>query len=145
MAEKHQLVRTANFAAVEIDGKRVGLAQDVRGQIGYGLNPLYHIGDIDPQENVPTRATYRVTLRRAVLLVDDGLLQNIIPKNGKEALEGLVFDLVIYDLRADRTQGEPLRAFLHCSYDSGGFNVSANQIIFRDATFMALTVDGEGL
>ena len=141
----HQLARTANFAVIEIDGLKVGFAQDVRGQMAFGMTPLHQIGDIDPAENVPTRAQYRISCRRAVLLRDDGYLSRVIPKNGREALQGYVFDIVIYDLRADRTQGEPLKAFYHCSYDSGGFTLAANQIVFRDAQFLALTADGEGL
>lgn len=137
-------VRTGNYALVFIDGKGpVGLCQSVRGQVGFTVQPQYEIGSINPVENVPTRAVYTVTVRKAVILSNDPYLA-VIPVNGEQALEGLVFDIEIYD---KRTTGPAalLRKFEACTYDSGTVSVDANQVTFKDATFRALNVSGGGL
>lgn len=135
--------RTGNFALVYLDGNVVGLCQSVRGQVGFTVQPVYEIGNIDPVENVPTRGVYSCTVRKVTLLRNDPLVA-LIPINGEDALKALVFDIEVYDKREDGP-ASLLKKWIACTYDSGTISVDANQITIKDASFRALGVAGAGL
>lgn len=168
--------RTGNHIEIRMDNKVVGLIQNLRGSDDYGLEPVSGIGDIHCKEYVPTMARHQVScglvaMRRASLTgqasIDFGD-NDFIPANGGEALNGLVFDIIIYDKNgggagdvdgegsaAAQTNssvapsalgsvgvGTVIKHYHDCSYASGDFSIDAHRVIIRNAQFMALTTSG---
>ena len=172
--------RTGNHIVIEMDGRAVGLIQNLRGSDDYGLEPVSGIGSIQVQEYVPTVARHQVScglvaLRRHELgaldfipTSGDGRTGNEdIENDGNEtgALDGMIFDIVVYDRndaataaqtdnaettvnesapasRAHNSAAVPLKKYIGCSYASGDFSIDAHRIVIRNATFMALDVSG---
>ncbi|PJA24954.1 MAG: hypothetical protein COX57_05700 [Alphaproteobacteria bacterium CG_4_10_14_0_2_um_filter_63_37] len=140
MAKINQKVRTGNQVIVLIDGVAVGMAQSARLSSSYGLEAASGIGNIDPQEHVPTQGRYEVSMSRMTLVVDK-MPSGVVPENGDAALTGYVFDLEVQD----KATGEVLRKYLGCSYDSGDIDVQKHRITVSNARFLALSVSGVGL
>lgn len=130
-------VRSANRLAIVFDGKQVGALQSVRCSDDYGLEGVYGIGDIDPVEHVPTAARYTLSVSNVVFKKHQMRSAGLVPKNGQEALKGLVFDIEQYD----KETGALLQVYRGCSYASGDMDVSRNAIVMANATFLALTKD----
>lgn len=59
-------------------------------------------------------------------------------ENGDDALKGNVFDIVTMD-----KNGETLRKYIGCSYDSGDLEISAHKILSSSCQFKALDVSGK--
>lgn len=140
MATSNVQTFTGNRAVVELDGKRVGLAQSVRTNDSYGLESASGIGDIHTVEWVPTRANHTVSVGTMTLLKANLMSLGLVPENGDDALKGMVFDIVIYS----RDTGQALRAYRKLSFDSGDMDVSAHRIVTRNAQFKAIDVTGTG-
>lgn len=141
MSKVNLKVRSANRVAVVLDGKQVGAMQSVRMSDDYGLEGVYGIGDIDPVEHVPSAARYSLSVSNVVLRKESLRSLGLVPENGAGALQGVVFDIEVYD----KDTGELLRKYGGCSYASGDVDVSKNAIIMSSAQFMALTVTGTGV
>jgi hypothetical protein len=133
--------QTGNRVKVLFGGVVVGLAQSVRFNDSYALESASGIGDIHVIEHVPTRANHTVTVSAMTLFTGNMRDQGVVPLNGEVALQGLVFDIVVYS----RDTGLPLRAATSCSYDSGSVSVEAHRILMQDASFQALNVTGAGV
>lgn len=137
MKQNHK-VRSGNRTVVVFDGKQIGMVRSVRANDDYGLEPASGIGDIHVQEYVPTMARHSLSVQAMVLIKGAMLEAGIVPENGDGALQGLVFDLEVYD----KDTGALLRKYVGCSYASGDLDVSAHQIVMQSGTFNALDVVG---
>ncbi len=138
MAREHTVVRTANFIKILLDGQSVGIVQNMRGSDDYGLEPVHGVGNINAFEHVPTVARHNVSVGLVVLRRDLLVQKGFIPKNGKDALRGLIFDMEAYDER----DGQMIKGYIGCSYASGDVSIDANRVIMRNTTFMALDTIG---
>lgn len=134
-------VRSGNRVVVMMDGVAVGLAQSVRASDDYGLEEASGIGDIHVQENVPTKATHRVSVTKMVLNQEDLRARGVFPENGDQALKGLVFDMV----SMDKDTGEVLVTYVGCSFNSGDVDTTKHSIIMSSGQFNALDRRGTGI
>lgn len=130
---------TGNHIRCVMDGKVIGLMQDLTFSDNYGNEAVSGIGNIDAVEHPPTQSSHdlrcsTVVLRRALLGANAGF-----PRNGAEALKGLVFDVEVYDKR----DGILLRKYISCTYVSGEASITKHRVISRNASFKALTADGD--
>lgn len=120
------------------DGKQVGLVRSVRLNDDYAPEPASGIGDIHVQEYVPTMARHTISVSAMVLIKGAMLEAGIAAENGDAMLEGLVFDLEVYD----KDNGALLRKYVGVSYASGDLEINAHQIVVQSGTFYALDVVG---
>jgi len=141
VAARNIQTRTGNRIVVSFDGKQVGLVQSVRMNDDYSPEPASGIGDIHVIENVPTMARHNLNVSNMVLYRKNLLDQNIAVENGDGALQGLVFDIEVFD----KDDGSLLRKYSGCSYASGDLEVSKHTIVMQSATFLALDVSGIGV
>lgn len=130
--------RSGNRVAVVFDGKQLGLVRSVRGNDDYSPEPASGIGDIHVQEYVPTVARHSLSVQQMVLIKGAMMEAGIAPENGEAVLQGLVFDLEVYD----KDTGLLLRKYIGVSYASGDIDISAHQIIVQSGQFNALDVVG---
>ncbi len=128
-------VQSGNNIALLFDGIQIGLMQSARVSDDYGLEGAYGIGDIDPVEHVPTAARYAVSCSNLILRKGAMRKAGLIPENGRAALQGLVFDIEIYD----KTDGALIDKHVGCSYSSGDMDFQKNAIVMASAQFMALS------
>lgn len=138
MAQQNLKVRSGNRVVVLFDGKAIGLVQSVRMNDDYGPEPASGIGDIHPQEYVPTMARHSLSVSSMVLRKGAMLEAGIAMENGDAVLQGLVFDIATYD----KDTGAELRKYIGCSYASGDIEVSKHAILMQSAQFNALDVKG---
>ena len=141
MATRNVQVQSGNRIVVELDGKPVGLIQSLRASEDYGLEPAYGIGDIDPVENVPTRASYTLSITAMVLILSNLRALGIATENGDGALTGRVYDIVFYS----KDTLQILRKYMSCSWASGDISVDANRITMQQGQMRGLGVTGLGL
>lgn len=130
--------QSGNRVAVVFDGKQIGAMQSARMTDDYGLEPVYGIGDINPIENVPTAARYSLSCQNVVLRKGAMRAAGLIPENGNEVLQGLVFDVEVYD----KDDGSLIRKHVGCSYTSGDIDFQRNAIIMASAQFVCLNASG---
>lgn len=137
----NQKARTGNRVLIYMDEQLVGVAQSVRPNDDYGLDPLSGIGDIHVLEHVPTMARHSISVQQMTL--DTGTLRQmgVAVENGDAALLGQVFDIQV----SDKASGAVLRKYISCSYASGSVEVQKHQMISAQAEFMALDVTGDAL
>lgn len=133
----NQNVLSANRTTVLIDGKRVGYAQNVDMSDDYGLDAASGIGDIHVFEHVPTVARHSISVGTIMMRKSSLLAMGIVPENGEAALKGLVFDFETYD-----ADGNRLRGYMGCSYNSGSISVQKHAIVASNCQLMALNVVG---
>lgn len=141
MATQNLKTRSGNRARVYFDGQLIGLIQTVRMSDDYAPDPASGIGDIHVQEWVPTMA--RHSLNVSAMVLSRGSLSQagaIIPENGDDVLQGLVFDIETID----RLTNDVLRKYTGCSYASGDIEVSKHTIVMQSAQFNALDAAGTG-
>jgi hypothetical protein len=141
MATQNRTIRSGNLVYIYLDGIKVGAAQDATIEFDIAPEPVYGIGDIDPIEHVPTRATYRVSVTQAVLEYNSLLAMGVIPENGDVALIGKVFDFV----KVDRLTNKVIRKYVGCSYASGQIATRANGNLTCSGQFVALGAQGTNL
>ena len=67
MAREHRLALTGNVVLVELDGKPVGICQSLTVTDNYALEPISGIGNINPLEHVPTRASHSLRMSQVML------------------------------------------------------------------------------
>ncbi len=138
MATVNHVVRSGNQVAVLFDGKQIGLMQDVSTQDDYSPEPASGIGDIHVAEYVPTMARHVLNVTGLLLRRAAMLEAGIALENGDDALNGLVFDIVV----AGKDDGVPLRVYRKCSYASGSMTVRKHAIVMQSGTFNACDVTG---
>lgn len=131
-------VRSGNRIVVVFDGKQLGMVRSVRGNDDYSPEPASGIGDIHVQEYVPTMARHSLSVQQMVLIKGAMLEAGIAAENGDVMLQGLVFDLEVFD----KTTGNLLRKYVGVSYASGDIDINAHQIVVQSGQFMALDVVG---
>ena len=138
MAQQNLKTRSGNRIIVTFDGKQIGLVQSVRMADDYSPEPASGIGDIHVTEYVPTMA--RHTLNVSAMMLNRGAMfeAGIAMENGDAVLQGLVFDIEVYD----KDTGAQLRKYVGCSYASGDMDVSKHAILMQSAMFNALDVTG---
>lgn len=141
MAQSNLKTQSGNRVIVSFDGKRVGLVQSVRMNDDYSPEPASGIGDIHAQEYVPTMARHTLSVSNMALKFSQLREAGIHAENGDGVLEGIVFDIVVYD----KDDGRELRKYVGCSFASGDVEVSKHAIIMQSAQFNALDVLGSGL
>lgn len=130
--------RSGNRIVVMFDGKQLGLVQSVRANDDYSPEPASGIGDIHVQEYVPSMARHTLSVSQMVLIKGAMLEAGIAIENGDAALQGLVFDLEMYD----KDSGQLLRKYVGVSYASGDLDISAHRIVVASGQFNALDVVG---
>lgn len=128
--------RSGNRIVVVFDGQQMGLVRSVRANDDYSPEPASGIGDIHVQEYVPTMARHTLTVQQMVLMRGSMSKAGISAENGDAMLDGLVFDLEIYD----KDNGTLLRKYVGVSYASGDVEISAHQIVVTSGQFNALDV-----
>lgn len=138
MARQNVKTRSGNRIVVVSDGKQIGLVRSVRMSDDYSPEPASGIGDIHVQEYVPTMARHTISVSAMVLIRGAMFEAGIATENGDGALEGLVFDLEVYD----KDEGTLLRKYVGVSYASGDIDVNAHQIVVQSGMFFALDVIG---
>ncbi|MFA5408608.1 MAG: hypothetical protein WC343_07525 [Bacilli bacterium] len=131
-------VRSANLARVLIDGDEVGLMQNVNMSDDYAPNPASGIGDIHAIEYVPSMARHSISCSKMALRTAGLYAKGIIPKNGEDALKGLVIDIEVLD----KATGTVIRKYIDCTYASGSTEVTKHAIISYQSQWMGLDVDG---
>lgn len=130
--------RSGNRIVVVFDGKQLGLVRSVRANDDYSPEPASGIGDIHVQEYVPTMARHTLSVQNMVLIKGAMLSAGIAAENGDAMLQGLVFDLEVYD----KDNGALIRKYTGVSYASGDIDVNAHQIVVQSGQFNALDVTG---
>lgn len=133
--------RSGNRIIVVFDGKQLGLVRSVRGNDDYSPEPASGIGDIHPQEYVPTMARHTISVQQMVLQRGAMMAAGIAAENGDAALRGAVFNLEVYD----KDTGALLRTYVDCSYASGDIEINAHQILVQSGQFNALDVRGAAM
>ena len=133
--------RSGNRIVVVFDGKQIGLVRSVRANDDYAPEPASGIGDIHVQEYVPTMARHSLTVQSMVLIKGAMLEAGIAAENGDAMLQGLVFDLEVYD----KDNGNLLRKYTGVSYASGDIEMQAHQILVQSGQFNALDVSGKAV
>lgn len=133
--------RSGNRVVVVFDGKQLGLVRSVRSNDDYSPEPASGIGDIHVQEYVPTMARHSLSVQQMVLIKGAMLEAGIAAENGDAMLQGLVFDLEVYD----KDNGALLRKYTGVSYASGDIDINAHQIIVASGQFNALDVSGKAV
>lgn len=131
--------RSGNRVVVVFDGIQLGLVRSVRANDDYAPEPASGIGDIHVVEYVPTMARHTLTVQQMVLIKGAMLEAGIAAENGDAMLQGLVFDLEVYD----KDNGKLLRKYVGVSYASGDIEINAHQIIVTSGQFNALDVTGK--
>jgi hypothetical protein len=143
MATEHRIAQSANRIEIQLDGKKVGLMQNLRASDDYGLEPASGIGDIHVQEYVPTLARHQLSASTMVLFKLNLANAGIATENGDEALRGLVFDIVVFG--KDPNNSGELRKYKDCSFASGDIEITKHQIVAHNAMFYALDAKGKGI
>lgn len=139
MPQTNLLTRSGNKIIATFDNKQIGLLQEIRFQETLDPQEASGIGNIHVREWVPTLQRLSITARWMVLNKQSMYNAGVgIPENGDDALNGLVFDIQILDAAT----GELLRKFIGCSYASGDVEVQKHQIVFSNASFLALDSSG---
>ncbi len=133
--------RSGNRIVVVLDGKKVGLIQNVRPNDDYAPDSASGIGDIHVQEWVPTMARHTIQVSTMVLNKGSLMQAGIVMENGDAVLQGLVFDFEVYS----KDDGSMLRKYIGCSYASGDMDFSKHAIVMQSAQFNALDVTGVGV
>ena len=134
-------VRSGNRVLVKLDGKMVGLIKGLNCTDNYGPQEASGIGDIHVQEYVPTLADHSLQAESIVLISQNLRDAGIALENGDHALQGMVFDVAIFDKDA----GVLLRKYTGVSVASCDTRVQAHQIIGLNVSMKALNVVGTGL
>src|SRR5690242_18991479 len=114
MAQVNSKVQSGNRVFVYLDGKKVGLAQNVRLNDDYAPEPASGIGDIHAQEYVPTMARHSLSVSQMVLKKQTLRQLGVAPENGDDALQGYVFDFVV----VSKDDGSVLRKYVGCTFAS---------------------------
>lgn len=135
---QNQKVRSGNDIVVLLDGKNVGLLQNVSMNDDYSPEAASGIGDIHAVEYVPTMARHSLSVSAMTLKKGAMLEAGVVMENGDAMLQGLVFDFEVYD----KSTGQQLRKYVGCSYASGSIDVSKHAITMQSAQFYALDVVG---
>lgn len=130
--------RSGNRIVVVFDGKQLGLVRSVRANDDYSPEPASGIGDIHVQEYVPTMARHTLSVQNMVLIKGAMHAAGIAAENGDAMLQGLVFDLEVFD----KDNGQLIRKYTGVSYASGDIDVNAHQIVVQSGQFNALDVTG---
>lgn len=138
MAVQNLKVRSGNRIRAVMDGKVVGMIQDVRMNDDYSPEPASGVGDIHVQEYVPTMARHSLQVSHMVMFQASLRQLGLSLENGDDALRGMVFDIEV----ADKDSGEVLRKYSGCSYASGDVDVRKHAIVVASGTFNALDVVG---
>lgn len=138
MAQVNQVVRSGNRIIAKFDNKEIGLLQDIRFTEDYQPTEASGIGNIHVQEWVPTMARYQISSRFMLLNKQSMYNAGIVPKDGDDVLQGLVFDIEVLD----KTTGKTLRKYIGCSYANGDVEVTKHQIVVTLANFNCLTAVG---
>lgn len=152
---------SGNRITVEFDGQVIGLVQSVRLSDSYGLEDASGIGDIHVIEHVPSKAVHTVAVTNMTLFAGNMRDTGIAYENGDQALQGLIFDIVIYGDTApgspdnvgaggtpdalQGTTGAAIRTIVGCSFDSGDVDITAHRIVVQSGQFKAIDVVGTGL
>lgn len=138
MATQNLKTRTGNRIVPVFDGKVIGLIQSVRMNDDYSPEPASGIGDIHVQEYVPTLARHSLTVSAMVLNRGALLAAGIAAENGDGMLQGLVFDIEVFD----KDNGALIRKYTGCSYASGDLEFQKHAIVMQSAQLNALDVSG---
>lgn len=141
MATTNLKARSGNRIVVTFDGQQIGLVQSVRASDDYSPEPASGIGDIHVAEYVPAMARHTLSVSTMILFTGAMREAGISTVNGDDALEGRVFDIVVYS----KDDGAELRKYVGCSYASGDIEVNKHAIIMANAQFNALDVTGLGV
>lgn len=136
-------VYTGNVVEVSFDGVVVGMLQSLRASEDLGLQEVSGVGSALAQEYVPSLVRYTLTasfLQMRTQSVENISGKRIASRTGGNALDGLVFDIIVR-----KKDGTMLKRFINAAYGSGDVEVTKHAIVGRNVTFMALDSDGDFL
>lgn len=140
MARQNIKVRSGNRVLVKFDGQTIGLVKNLRASDDYSPDPASGIGDIHAKEYVPTFARHNLSASAIVMKTSDLRSAGILLENGDDALEGMVWDLEVYD----KDTGALLRKYIDVSMSSCDLEITAHQIVMHNAQMVALDAVGTG-
>ena len=139
MAGSNRKVQTANRIWVTAGGAPVGLGQSVELHDDYQMESLVGIGDIHPQEFVPSAAVLTVTISEMVMLDSSMRASGTSYASPDDALSGVSHDIIVAS-----KDGGVLRKYTGCFYTSGEVQVRKHAIVITNATFKAMDASGGG-
>jgi hypothetical protein len=138
MATQNVKTRSGNRIVITYDGNVIGAMKSVRMNDDYAPEPVTGIGDIHVIEHVPTVARHTLTCQQVVLKTSSMRLAGIAAENGDAMLQGLVFDVEVFD----KDDGTLLKKYMGVSYASGDTEVTANAVVVSSGQFNALDTSG---
>lgn len=138
MATTNVKTRSGNRIVITYDGNVIGAMKSVRMNDDYAPEPVSGIGDIHVIEYVPTVARHTLTCQQVVLKKSSMRLAGIALENGDAALQGLVFDVEVFD----KDDGTLLKKYMGVSYASGDTEFGANAVVVSSGQFNALDTSG---
>ncbi|MEX3764464.1 hypothetical protein [Paraburkholderia phenoliruptrix] len=133
--------RSGNRVVITYDGNTIGAMKSVRMNDDYAPEGVSGIGDIHMIEYVPTVARHTLTCQQVVLKKSSMRMAGIAFENGDAALQGLVFDVEVFD----KDDGTLLKKYMGVSYASGDVEISANAIVISSGQFNALDTAGTSI
>lgn len=152
------LAHSGNLIALEFDGKRFGTIQRMSASDDFGVEPISGVGDAHVQEYVPGMVRHTLTIEHAVLKSSSLRDAGIVPENGCDRLQGMEFDIAIYEKHPQPGTGgnatqagvcdvqlSEVRRYRYCSVASSSTNVQAHRVVMSDATIYARDVIGKAL
>jgi hypothetical protein len=126
-------VLTGNLVLLRIAGKVIGRAQTADFDDDFGIEPVSGIGDFEPQEHVPLRATHTITVSKFV--IDRNSLQQLgIVSTGEEILTAGVIDIEVIT-----KDNKTVKKVESCTCRTYRLSVNAHAIIGENATWLGLS------
>jgi len=158
MATQNIRAHSGNLIQLEFDGKVYGTIRGLNAQDDYAPEPLSGIGEVHVQEWVPSMARHTLRVDYMIIKKDSLRSLGVMDENACERLQGMEFDIVMYEKMpqagaggsatqpgvCDHRLGE-LRKYKYCTMASASINIQAHQIVVSDATFYARDVVGKGI
>jgi len=141
MSSVNLKTRSGNNIVITFDGVQIGAVRSVSLDEDYSPEPVTGIGDAKAIEYVPGMARYSLSVQNVALAVASMRSAGLVPENSDAALQGLVFDILVYS----KIDGSLLRKYSGVSYASGRIDVETNKIVMSSGQFNALDVSGIGL
>ena len=139
MAGSNRKVQTANRIWVSVGGSPLGLGQSVELHDDYQMEALQGIGDIHPQEFVPSAAVLTVTISEMVMLDSSMRASGASYTSPDDALRGVSHDIIV-----SSKDGGMLRKYTGCFYTSGDVQVRKHAIVIANAIFKCMDASGAG-
>lgn len=137
-------VMTGARAKVSIDGKPVGIFNNISYGLSYGLDPIFILGAYGPVESVYTSQEAVSITASGWRVIDHGPFAEAAMPTLSELLRHEYFEITVFD--RDVLPGQPERqiaAFRRCRATSFNTTLANRQPSEVQITFMGLRMDDE--